>query len=564
MVILKVSRFNLLDEKWIFVINDKLEEEQVSLRELIAIASKIKCLAGEMKCQDFAILRLVLAIFHTVFSRFDYYGNPHMGVELDNKLKQLHPIDEDDMDDYKESLYNTWGLLWKNKDTPQILNKYLNIWMDRFYLYDDEFPFFQVTKSELSPCKIYSSSGEGSPTSVNFKTINRRISESENKLALFSPVSDDNKNILTDDELARWLIMYQAYSSVSEKAILGKEKYSSFRGLPFLIGGTYLSGNNLLETILLNLVLVHPFEQYIGSVEMPCWELKPSEVIENNLLSKPINNLAELYTLWSKAVFLNNINNEKNDEGDYVLQVAKLKAPDLENFFIEPMTNFKLKSKKDLIYTPYIYRQEEALWRNFNIFLSDSDDFKQFLLLKWLKDINVKFNIPNKVSINSVTMLAGGSSSSQIPVREIADKLTFRNILLDNIEFKDKFLLALQATKDSVNKAYWKFLMDIAPEKSSEWRNKEISKVYYRIDGSFRDFTANINASSDIDVLIVNWYNDLYKILKEAGNTMVNSFIKSGQVNNAGADKNIFEAFNDFDRKLFFKLKVNKNNKKLN
>ena len=47
---------------------------------------------------------------------------------------------------YEEALYETWEKLWANKIFPNIVNQYLEKWRDRFYLFDEKYPFFQVTK----------------------------------------------------------------------------------------------------------------------------------------------------------------------------------------------------------------------------------------------------------------------------------------------------------------------------------------------------------------------------------------------------------------------------------
>ncbi len=70
-----MNRFNLLEEPWIFVISDtKGSLELVSLVQLFQNAHKYKQLAGETQMQNFAILRMLLAVLHTVFSRLMLRG----------------------------------------------------------------------------------------------------------------------------------------------------------------------------------------------------------------------------------------------------------------------------------------------------------------------------------------------------------------------------------------------------------------------------------------------------------------------------------------------------------
>ncbi|MBF1269036.1 MAG: type I-E CRISPR-associated protein Cse1/CasA, partial [Oribacterium parvum] len=63
-----MSRFNLLEENWIRVLEEG-EMKEVSLITIFENAEKYRCLAGEMATQDFAMLRFLLAVLHTVFSR---------------------------------------------------------------------------------------------------------------------------------------------------------------------------------------------------------------------------------------------------------------------------------------------------------------------------------------------------------------------------------------------------------------------------------------------------------------------------------------------------------------
>ena len=60
--------FNLLDEPWIRVIDKDCGIHEVSLIGLFERAHVYRDLCGELPTQDFAVLRLLLAVLHTVFS----------------------------------------------------------------------------------------------------------------------------------------------------------------------------------------------------------------------------------------------------------------------------------------------------------------------------------------------------------------------------------------------------------------------------------------------------------------------------------------------------------------
>ena len=100
-----LGRYNLLEESWIPVIEkENLECKKVSLIEIFENAYKYKDIASDTKTQDFVITRLLLSVLQTGFSRFDCEGNPHIGIEFDEKYRQSMDVDEDDIDDYTDSL----------------------------------------------------------------------------------------------------------------------------------------------------------------------------------------------------------------------------------------------------------------------------------------------------------------------------------------------------------------------------------------------------------------------------------------------------------------------------
>lgn len=147
-----MGRYNLLDEKWITVLRkDSGETENVSLLNLFEHAGEYRALAGEMEVQNFAILRVLLAILTTVFTRVDATGEAYEWIELDDSEKLIveEAVDEDDEEDFTEALEDTWKDIWEGHCFPSVVCQYLKAWHDRFYLLDDKYPFFQVTKKDL-------------------------------------------------------------------------------------------------------------------------------------------------------------------------------------------------------------------------------------------------------------------------------------------------------------------------------------------------------------------------------------------------------------------------------
>lgn len=87
--------FNLLDEPWIRVIDGDCNVHEVSLVGLFEQTHNYKDLCGELPTQDFAMLRLLLAVLHTVFSRYDEDGDERPPEDSDEALER-------------------WKVLWEN------------------------------------------------------------------------------------------------------------------------------------------------------------------------------------------------------------------------------------------------------------------------------------------------------------------------------------------------------------------------------------------------------------------------------------------------------------------
>ena len=66
---MKEIEFNLLTEPWVRVRRPDNTVQEVSLTDALLHAQDYVDLAGEMPTQDAAVLRLLLAVLFTVFSR---------------------------------------------------------------------------------------------------------------------------------------------------------------------------------------------------------------------------------------------------------------------------------------------------------------------------------------------------------------------------------------------------------------------------------------------------------------------------------------------------------------
>lgn len=507
--------------------DEKGSSEQVSLIQLFQNAHRYRQLAGEMQMQNFAILRLLLAVLHTVFSRLDSQGKPYPYLVLDGKFKQLTELDEDDFGDHQDNLMDTWESLWRRKSFPKIVVDYLYCWKEQFYLFDNKHPFYQVTKEELLKRSIKALGGTN-PTKIHPKTLNRTISESENKTALFSPryEADKNKNRIGEAELARWLILYQGVVGTGDKARYEKFKGTNSKGWLYDIGGIALQGENLFETLLLNLVLLHPEEEYQTTIQRPSWEQTGDEIITKLLLEYPIDNLAELYTNWSRAIYMDP---KTQVEEDFTISTVKLPEINHQEQFVELMTLWRYRTQgpnKDFR-TPQKHQMNTSFWRSFGtIFLSKDANDKRPGIIDWFYKIADLAEKTNAV-IESYGMESDGNATSWLPVDEYFDTLDIDKYVLTDVR-DDGWVVRIneevEKTKEIVEKTFGRFANEVKKIRNlndNGFTNKTILQAYYEIDQHFRFWLRSLEVAQDKDKCIKEWRLNLKAIIRKQADFLV-------------------------------------------
>ena len=546
-----MPRYNLLDEKWIQVAS-KDAVEKISIKELFAGAAKYKELAGDMKTQDFAVMRVMLAILHTVFSRFDSNGEPYGFFEVDNeKFLQTGELKESDLEDYEEALYQTWIDIWNAKEFPKIVDEYLEKWRDRFFLYDDKYPFFQVIKEVIE--KDATGGGE-----FYGKNINRLVSESNNKQAYFSPKDESYKEYIVDDELARWLITLQGYIGTSDKKKVGSAKTYS-KGWLYDLGGVYLQGNNLFETLMLNFVIAHNENNNLLKTQKPCWE---AETIEKNIelyFHNGIDNIASLYTAWCREIF---IDPNRTKEDKFVCFIAKLPEIEHSDAFLEPMTVWKYNDTgeyKDK-YRPRKHDANKSMWRNFGLLTGVGEGTRKPGVIEWLNklcDISESEELVFKkenITLCAVCMLDDGNATSWVPIDEVKDTLNLKErVLVDSgdngwIIRINKTITDTKVTIDRALKIFIKDLLEIRKMEKSDVSKYYVEQFYFRIDLSFRNWIESIDIDNDKDTKEIEWRNILKKAMKEYVDELVsNAGLRDYKgIETSTGVKNIATIYNSF------------------
>ncbi|MFD1485498.1 type I-E CRISPR-associated protein Cse1/CasA [Lacticaseibacillus baoqingensis] len=425
--------FNLTTDAWIDVIDAETDTVQtVSLIELFANAQHYRRLAGDMRAQDFAILRLLLAILLTVYSRFNAQDRPYDWLTIDDKTMRVSAaVDDDDFE--PDDLFDTWQTLAEQGHFTAVVSDYLHRYQSRFDFFG-ETPFYQSSAADydaLVPAKKRVATGTGT---VAIKQINRLISESGNTPAIFTPKTESVKNAVTLPELVRWLVTYQNFTGVTDKTkVTAPEKFATPAGWVYRLNPVYIQGRTLFETLMLNLTLVQD-EGYV--VQKPVWEYPTiNEYVAERQQLLPPTNLAGLYTVWSRLLHI-----EWSETGEATIFSAGIPMFDSENAFVEPMTVWRRDTKaQSQSYKPAMKGTRSlgiAMWRNFGQYvqIKADDDVHQPGVVTWLHHLQdlelISDDLP--ITLVSVALISDGNATSQAPVAEAVDDMTIApDVLFD-------------------------------------------------------------------------------------------------------------------------------------
>jgi len=221
--------YDLRTEPWIPVERLDGTADVVSLRDALAEAHQIRRIAGEIPGECFALLRLLLALVYCVHSA------------------QMGELEKENEERWKE-------IRSQGRFEVSEIDDYLDSYSSEFDLFDDEHPFYQVAGLAYMGEKEFDPIGEfmlDIPKPEKF---------------LFAMRGPKHLDSLPFDLAARYLVIAQAYDTAGIKSpVVGNTSAKSGKayapkgalgtGWCGALGGIYLEGRSLFETLLFNYVL---------------------------------------------------------------------------------------------------------------------------------------------------------------------------------------------------------------------------------------------------------------------------------------------------------------------
>lgn len=485
------KEFNLLDEPWIRVMTLNGETEEQSLLYVLCHAQEYKRLAGELPAQDFAVMRLLLAVVQTVIYRYD-------------------EDDEESLLDEPQEAVKRWRMIWKSGHLPSdLINEYLTEWHERFWLFHPERPFYQVPEA-------------ANGTKASAAKLNGEISESENKIRLFANRNGAGKSKLTFSEAARWLLYLNGYDDTSAKP---KKKGLVSPGAGWLgkMGIVFAEGENLFETLMMNTVLLETENcQECWEEPLPTWELEKCRSGERENINIP-DNQAELLTLQSRRILLkrtdNNVDGYNLLGGDFFQKDGSIN---------EQMTFWRVTEEKNkaLVVSPRRNNPNKQMWRDFaNLVIGEKDGYRPGVV-KWVEFLKRKNCIDNKKLICFRTASVQYGDKDFFVTDVFGDNISFSlnifteyglnwvRLINDEIGLCDKAAHFIKCFANDLQKA--------AGDTSGKYSGNAGEQYYYLIDQPFRKWLLAIEPNiSDREQEIVKWRKQALKIAMDLGKEML-------------------------------------------
>ena len=364
-------------------------------------------------------------------------------------------------------------------------------------------------------------------TEYTASKLNGELSESSNKLRLFSSYAGEGKEGLTYAQAARWLLSVNGYDDTSAKP-KGKGLPSVGAGWLGKLGYIQAQGSNLFETLMLNLTLLKDGVELWGE-NHPCWELEQPHSAERTEIALP-DNPAQLLTLQSRRLLLNR-------EGETVTGFSLLGGDFFprENAFAEQMTVWRdpdaTKSKKtgQVTFVPSRHDPAKQFWREFPaVFCEEGESVRRPGVVRWVEMLQNDPDCPlerKRLIRFAISGMKYGDKDFFVN-DSFSDSLTFQAALLGElgrrwtVPIRDEIGRCEQAAQ-SVGRLAWELSL-AAGDKNDTTAESARTQFYFTIDQPFRLWLQSIDPETDkLDEKADEWQEKARKLAAELGRQMV-------------------------------------------
>jgi len=306
-----MSRFNLIDEKWIPVRFPDGTRDELGIRDTLLRSKEIEAIEDPSPLVVAALHRFLLAVLYRA-------------LEGPTDIDQAKTL-------FKEGLPG-------NKITS-----YLEKWRGRFWLFDERYPFGQIPGFEPKTWRAW--------------TVLAAEHNADNAKVLFDHVDVEAPGTIFEAEATRWILATQTFS-----VSCGKSELSHTGTAPSATAAMALPlGRDLYDTLLFSLV---PQNREIAAVDHPLWERIPESMESlKDGLTRTVSGFADRYTWRTRSIRLRADNLGRIKDLAFASGVGNTSADQ-----IDPMHGYRIDDTKGKL--PIQFR-DRGFWRDFDSLLPD-------------------------------------------------------------------------------------------------------------------------------------------------------------------------------------------------
>ncbi|MGI5325090.1 type I-E CRISPR-associated protein Cse1/CasA [Actinomadura nitritigenes] len=495
--------FDLTSEPWLLVLRDDGTEGEVSLLDLFAQADTVRRLVGDVPTQEFAVLRLLLAVLH------DAIDGP---ADLD-----------------------AWQQLWEEGfpvDGPDGIAAYLDRHRERFDLLHPQAPFFQTAGLRTAKDELFA--------------LDRLVADVPNGSQFFTMRARGAQR-LSFAEAARWVVHAHAYDTSGIKTgAVGDTRAKKGKVYPLGVGwagnlgGVFVEGANLRETLLLNLVAFDTDNLRIDALEdRPAWRREscgPAETGALELSRRPVG-VRDLYTWQSRRVRL--AYDRDGVHGVVLAYGDPLSPRNLHQR--EPMTGWRRspvqEKKLDLaqVYLPREHDSSRSAWRGLGALVAgrapgheqrnEAAAIVRPRILDWVARLTVEGNFEPDYLVRA--RLVGAEYGTQ---QSVIDEMVDDSVAMPVVLLHERDTRLGQAAIDAVADAdaAVSVLGDLAADLAraigadpEPARARATHQGYGLLDGPFREWLAALDPQKTPQEQRAAWQDKARKLLARLGDQEV-------------------------------------------
>lgn len=494
------DRFNLIDRPWLLVRDQTGAVREASLIDVFASAHRLSGLVGDVPTQVFATTRLLLAILHRAVEG---------------------PADLDD-----------WEELWEAETLPAAaIEEYLRQHEHRFNLDDPEVPFFQVATLRTADDR--------------FSDLSKLIADVPNGHPFFTTRIGTELR-LEPAEAARWVVHCQAFDPSGIKSgDPADPRTKGGKGYPIGVawsgnlGGILVTGRNLRETLLLNLIPYEFQPQEKEKADLPPWERRQDGVGVEEDNREPTGPV-DLYTWQSRRIRLAW---EDTPQGRVVTGVlianGDRRTPQNMHLF-EPHTcwrrspNQEKKLRSNVpVYMPLAHDPERLIWRGLQSMLPESGaasgaDRLSATVLVWLGRLVVTGVLDRgyPVSVRTIGMKYGQQDATVAEI--VDDALNMRAILFDQgaaalIGVVKQAVENSESAARAIGRLAANIELASGAGETDGPRKEATERAYGILDPLFRAWLADLGPDSVPERVLAEWHGTALRALRQLADDMVAS-----------------------------------------